>query len=55
MEGAKDRAGNFTDKGLVPRILARSFELFGGDGDIKSFEVSVQFLELYNEQLQAQP
>ena len=47
MEGA---AGN---QGLVPRIFKRSFELFGGDADIKSFEISLQFLELYNEQLQA--
>jgi hypothetical protein len=45
--------GGAADKGLVPRIFQRSFELFGGDADIKSFEISLQFLELYNEQLQA--
>jgi hypothetical protein len=45
--------GPANNKGLVPRIFQRAFELFSGDGDIKSFEISLQFFELYNEQLQA--
>ena len=45
--------GDGAATGLVPRIFARAFELFGSDADIKSFEINVQILELYNEQLQA--
>ena len=39
--------GPANNKGLVPRIFQRAFELFSGDGDIKSFEISLQFFELY--------
>ena len=45
--------GPANNKGLVPRIFQRAFELFSSDADIKSFEISLQFFELYNEQLQA--
>lgn len=52
MEGAKDSSGNYTSRGLIPRIFESVFELFGNDEDVKTFEVSIQFIELYNEQLQ---
>jgi hypothetical protein len=36
-------------QGLIPRIFEHAWTLFGADEDIKSFEVSLQFIELYNE------
>lgn len=52
MEGAKDGSGAYTSKGLIPRIFESVFERFQSDPAYKSFEVSMQFVELYNEQLQ---
>ena len=53
MEGAKDSAtGQYTSRGLIPRIFESVFALFSGDPLIKEFTVSLQFIELYNEQLQ---
>ena len=53
MEGVKDDKGHFTSRGLIPRIFEGIFREFSSDQDIKTFEVSMQFIELYNEQLQA--
>mmetsp|Transcript_8106 Transcript_8106/g.20105 ORF Transcript_8106/g.20105 Transcript_8106/m.20105 type:complete len:1749 (-) Transcript_8106:113-5359(-) len=52
MEGAKDASGKYTSKGLIPRLFENVFKMFQSDPDIKSFEVAMQFVELYNEQLQ---
>ena len=53
MEGAKDKAtGQYTSQGLIPRIFQSVFSMFRDDNTIKDFEVSLQFIELYNEQLQ---
>ena len=52
MEGAKDNKGKYTHPGLIPRIFEQVFERFKSDASIKKFEVSIQFVELYNEQLQ---
>jgi len=60
MEGAKDGNGKYTSEGLIPRLFKAVFELFNKDEDLKSndkgqkqFTVTLQFIELYNEQLQA--
>ena len=60
MEGAKDGNGKYTSEGLIPRLFKSVFELFNNDEDLKSndkgqkqFTVTLQFIELYNEQLQA--
>ena len=62
MEGAKDGNGKYTSEGLIPRLFKSVFELFNNDEDLKSndkgqkqFTVTLQFIELYNEQLQAPP
>lgn len=53
MEGHKDSTtGEYTSRGLIPRIFTSVFERFSSDSSVKSFEVSLQFIELYNEQLQ---
>jgi len=53
MEGAKDRdTGEYTSPGLIPRLFKEVFERFNTDSSIKNYEVSIQFIELYNEQLQ---
>ena len=53
MEGAKDSAtGQYTSRGLIPRLFEAVFALFANDPTIKSYQVSLQFIELYNEQLQ---
>lgn len=53
MEGGKDKATNqYTHPGLIPRIFEAVFKLFASDPTIQEFEVSMQFIELYNEQLQ---
>jgi hypothetical protein len=55
MEGARDKSGHYVSKGLIPRIFENVFAMFEADvakGECKSFEVSIQFVELYNEQLQ---
>ena len=53
MEGAKDKdTGQYTHPGLIPRLFEQVFARFKEDASIKSFEVSIQFIELYNEQLQ---
>lgn len=51
-QGAKDTHGHYTSKGLIPRIFEHVFQLFEQDPDVKNFEVTLQFVELYNEQLQ---
>ena len=53
MEGAKDSTtGEYVSRGLIPRLFEAVFARFSSSEDIKSFEVSLQFIELYNEQLQ---
>ena len=53
MEGAKDKdTGRYTQPGLIPRLFEQIFIKFRSDETIKSFEMSLQFIELYNEQLQ---
>eukprot|EP00966_Prymnesium_polylepis_P136439 3152801-Prymnesium_polylepis.1 len=52
MEGLKEAGGRYTSKGLIPRIFENVFKMFQQDEDVKSFEVAIQFVELYNEQLQ---
>ena len=52
MEGAKDGNGNYTSRGLIPRLFTDVFERFNADPEVKSYEVSLQYIELYNEQLQ---
>ena len=52
MEGHKDKTtGQYTSRGLIPRIFEAVFARFRDDATIKDFEVSVQFVELYNEEL----
>ena len=50
--GAMDDAGGISAAGLVPQLLSKVFEMFGGDSEIKNFEVSMQYVELYNEGVQ---
>ena len=52
MEGAKDDKGKYVSRGLIPRIFEDVFKIFKNDTTVKKFEVSIQFIELYNEQLQ---
>ena len=54
MEGAKDKTtGVYTEKGIIPRLFEKIFELFNGDDSVNGrFEVSIQFVELYNENIQ---
>ena len=54
MEGAKERQGDrfvYSSKGLIPRLFEGIFREFGSDEKIESYELSLQFVELYNEQL----
>lgn len=52
MDGAKDDRGQYTSRGLIPRVFENVFKMFGEDPDVMSFQVSIQYLELYNEQMQ---
>ena len=52
MEGAKDDAGQYKSKGLIPRIFEQTFASFAADASVKSFEVYLTYIELYNEALQ---
>ena len=52
MEGAKERQGDrfvYSSKGLIPRLFEGIFREFGSDEKIESYELSLQFVELYND------
>ncbi len=46
MEGAKDDSGQYVSRGLIPRIFEHVFELFSNDSEVKSYEVSIQYMEV---------